>query len=69
MAHHVAPGLLRQQWSLTQWHDFDAHAWENVLEQARGEAQRDWGGVIAGCDTHAVRSPTVGPLQKDVHIP
>lgn len=59
MAHNVAPGLLRQEWSLTQWHDYDSLSWENVLEQARGETVRDWRGVIAGCDTHAVRSSSL----------
>eukprot|EP00892_Ulva_mutabilis_P010337 jgi/Ulvmu1/7676/UM038_0106.1 len=52
MAHGVAPGLLRQGWSLTGWHDFDARAWQDVQEAARAETARSWGGVIAGCDVH-----------------
>jgi putative N6-adenine-specific DNA methylase len=54
MAHNVAPGLLRSHWSLTEWHDFDAHAWQNTLEEARHATRRDWDGIIAGCDTHGV---------------
>lgn len=55
MAHNIAPGLLRKRWSLTEWHDFDAIAWENARDEAKREVQRNWNGVIAGCDIHPVR--------------
>jgi putative N6-adenine-specific DNA methylase len=56
MAHRVAPGLLRSDWALTAWHDFEPQAWKDALESARAEVRPTWGGVIAGCDRHPVRS-------------
>lgn len=57
MAHGVAPGLLRQHWGLTGWHDFDEAAWRAVLEEARAATSRSFDGVIAGCDVHEVPPP------------
>lgn len=57
IAHGIAPGLLRQQWSLTGWHDFDEGVWRAVLDDARAATSRSWDGIIAGCDVHEVPSP------------
>jgi putative N6-adenine-specific DNA methylase len=56
IAHRIAPGLLRQHWSLTDWHDFDSMAWRSAKEEARAEARASWEseGVIAGNDVHEV---------------
>ena len=55
MAHNIAPGLLRKQWALEGWHDYDAAMWRNVHDAARAEITRDFQGIIAGNDIHEVR--------------
>lgn len=55
MAHKVAPGLLRTQWAHTGWHDYDRRSWSQVVDEANAQCQREWDGVIAGCDIHEAR--------------
>ncbi|NET46025.1 class I SAM-dependent RNA methyltransferase [Okeania sp. SIO2B3] len=52
---NIAPGLLRNKFSLMKWRDFDKSLWQDLLTEAKNSQLTELKSIIVGCD----RNPEV----------
>lgn len=50
---NIAPGLLRNQFSLMNWRDFDKSLWQDLLTEARNSQLTELKSIIVGSDRNS----------------